>query len=168
VNKEPIRPSTAKGKSPLVCTNTSAISTSHSVDSSDDMPTSIQKRRMIQGLFRSTKRESRERKLERKKAYFLEVKDGGLVGSNAARWALKLGTRVSYHLDVTKSNFADQDEISVDLVIRQMENSFETFGGRITTKYYKFRMRKLINNFMPKCRKSILDGKEKDNSVTPK
>ena len=49
-----------------------------------------------------------------------------------------------------------------------MKNSFETYGGRITTKYYKIRKRKLINNFRHKCRKSILDGKERDNSLTPK
>jgi hypothetical protein len=76
--------------------------------------------------------------------------------------------RVRSHLDVTKANFVDQDEISVDLVILQIENAFETFGGRISTKYYKNRMRKLINNFRHKCGKSILDGKERDNSLTPK
>ena len=79
-----------------------------------------------------------------------------------------MGMRVRSHLDVTKSNFVDQDERSVDLVIRQMENAFETYGGRITIKYYKIRMRKLINNFRHKSRKSILDGKERDNNLTPK
>ena len=55
-----------------------------------------------------------------------------------------MGTRVRYHLDVTKANFSDQDEINVDQVIRQMENVFETVDGRISTKYYKNGMRKLI------------------------
>jgi len=167
-NKEPIRPSTAKGKTPPLCTNKSALSTSQSLDSSEDMPTSIQKRKMIQGMYRSKEREAKERKSEGKKPYLLEVKDGEPFGPNAARWASELGTRVRSHLDVTKSNFVDQDERSVDLVIRQMENAFETYGGRITTKCYKIRMRKLINNFRHKCRKSILDGKERDSSLTPK
>jgi len=167
-NKEPIRPSTAKEKAPLLCTNMSAHSTSQSLDSSELMSASIQKRKMIQGMYRSTERETKERKSEGKKAYLLEVKDGEPFGPNAARWASELGTRVRSHLDVTKSNFVDQDERSVDLVIRQMENAFETYGGRITIKYYKIRMRKLINNFRHKCRKSILDGKERDSSLTPK
>ena len=29
-------------------------------------------------------------------------------------------------------------------------------------------MRKLISNYRHKCRKSILDGKDRDNSLTPK
>ena len=65
----------------------------------------------------------------------VEIKYGEPVGPNAARWALELGMRVRSHLDVTKANFADQDERNVDLVIQQMENAFENFGGRISTKY---------------------------------
>jgi hypothetical protein len=167
-NKEPIRPSTAKEKTHVVSTNISALSTSPSLDSTEDISAFIKKCRMSQGMFRSTEREAKERKLEGKKAYLVEIKYGEPVGPNVARWASELGTRVRSHLDVTKANFADQDERSVDLVILQMENSFETFGGRISTKYYKNKMRKLINNFRHKCRKSILDGKERDNNLTPK
>ena len=65
----------------------------------------------------------------------LEVKDVEHFGPNAARWASELGTRVRSHLDVTKFNFVDQNERSVDLVIRKIENSFESYGGRITAKY---------------------------------
>jgi hypothetical protein len=119
-------------------------------------------------MYMPTGREAKERKLEGKKAYFVEIKYGEPVGPNVARWALELDTRVRSHLIVTKANFANQDERNVDLVIQKMENSFENFGGRISTKYYKKIMRKMINNFRHKCKKSILDGKERDISLTPK
>ena len=48
-----------------------------------------------------------------------------------------------------------------------MENPIETIGGRISTKYYKQRMIILMNNFKHKCRKLILDGKNKDRSLNP-
>ena len=56
----------------------------------------------------------------------------------------------------------------MDQVIRQMENVFETIDGSISTKYYKNMMRKLINNFSHKCTKLILDGKDRDNYLTPR
>ena len=146
----------------------SALSTSQSLDSSEDMPASIQKHKMLQGMYRSTKREAKERKSEGKRAYLVEVKDGEPIGPNASSWASELGTRVRSHVDVTKANFSDQDERNVDQVIRQMENVFETVNGRISTKYYKNKMRKLINNFRHKCRKLILDGKDRDNNLTPR
>ncbi len=98
----------------------------------------------------------------------VEVKDGEPIGKNDLRWAFKLGMRVRPHLDASKENFVDQDERNVDIVIQQMENAFESFGGRISTKYYKKKMRKLTNNYRHKCRKSILDGKDRDISLTPK
>ena len=49
-----------------------------------------------------------------------------------------------------------------------MENVFETIGGRISIKYYKHKMRILMNNFRHKCRKLILDGKDRESSLTPK
>jgi hypothetical protein len=119
-------------------------------------------------VYKSTEREAKERKLEGKKAYLVEVKDGQPTGKNASRWASELGTRIRSHLDVTKSNFSDQDPRNVDQVIQQMENVFETIGGRISTKYYKQRMRILMNNFRHKCRKLILDGKDRESSLTPK
>jgi hypothetical protein len=57
------------------------------------------------------------------------------IGPNVARLALKLGTRCRAHLDITKSNFADQDPRSVENVIQKIENSFETVGGNISRKY---------------------------------
>ena len=98
----------------------------------------------------------------------VEVRDGEPVGSNASRWASELGTRVRSHLDVAKAIFLYQDERNVDQVIQQMKNVFENVGGRISTKYYKNMMRKLINNFSYKCRKLILDGKYRDNYLTPR
>ena len=79
-----------------------------------------------------------------------------------------MGTRIRSYLDVTKSTFTDQDPRNVDLVIQQMENVFETVGGRISVKYYKYRMRVLMNNFRHKCRKLILDGNDRESSLTPK
>jgi hypothetical protein len=79
-----------------------------------------------------------------------------------------LVTRIKSHLDVTKSNFSDKDPINVDQVIQKMENIFETVCGRISTKYYKLRMRILMNNFRHKCKKLILDGKDREILLTPK
>ena len=56
--------------------------------------------------------------------YLVDVKYGEPVGPNASICASELGTRVRSHLDVTKANFSDQDEINVDQVIRKMENVF--------------------------------------------
>jgi hypothetical protein len=89
----------------------------------------------------------------------VEIKHGEPVGLNSTAWASELDMRVRSHLNVTKANFANKDERNVDLVISQMKNSFDTFCGRISTKYYKNKMRKLIKNFRHKCTKSILDGK---------
>ena len=47
-----------------------------------------------------------------------------------------------------------------------MENVFVAVSGRISTKYYKNMMRKLIHNFRHKCRKLILEGKDRDNCLT--
>jgi hypothetical protein len=85
VYREPIRPSTAKEKTLVVSTNISALSTSPSLDSIKDISAFIKKCRMSQGMFRSTEREAKERKLEEKKAYLLEIKDVELVGPNVAR-----------------------------------------------------------------------------------
>ena len=118
-------------------------------------------------MYRSIEREAKERKSEGNKDYLVEVKYGEPIGPNASRWASELGTRVRSHLDVTKANFSDQDERNADEVIQQLENVFETVGGSIYTKYYKKKMRKLINNFRHKCRKLILDGKYRDNYLNP-
>ena len=75
--------------------------------------------------------------------------------------------RISSYLDATKYNFIDQNPRNVDLVIQQMENAFQTVGGRISIKYYKYLMRVLMNNFRHKCRKLILDGKDREISLTP-
>ena len=100
--------------------------------------------------------------------YLVDVKYGEPVGPNASRWASDLGTKVRPRLDVTKANFLDEDERNADQVIQQMENVFETIGGRISTKYYKNKRRKLINNFRNKCRKLILDGKDRDICLNPR
>ena len=75
----------------------------------------------------------------------IEVKDGDPTEPNASRWDTELGMRIRSNLDVTKYNFVDQDPRNVDQVIQQMENCFETTGGIISIKYYKHRMRILIN-----------------------
>ena len=97
----------------------------------------------------------------------VEVKNEHL-GPNASRWASELGMRIRSYLDVTKYTFTDQDPRNVDLVIQQMENVFDTVGGRISIKYYKYLLRVLMNNFRHKCRKLILDGKDRESSLTPK
>ena len=96
------------------------------------------------------------------------VKDRKPTRPNASRWSIELGIRIRSYLDVIKSNITHQDPINVDLVIQQMENIFETDGGRISIKYYKYRMRILMNNFRHKCKKLILDGKDRESSLTPK
>ena len=65
----------------------SAHSTSQSLDSSEDMPSSIHKRKMIQGMYRSIERESKEIISEGNKAYFLEINGGEPFGPNTARRA---------------------------------------------------------------------------------
>ena len=98
----------------------------------------------------------------------VKVKDGKPTRPNASRWSIELGIRIRSYLDVAKSSFTIQDPRNVDLVIQQMENDFETVGGRISIKYYKYRMRILINNFRHKCKKLILDGKDRESILTPK
>jgi len=176
--EEPIKPSSLEktpitspqrnmlGNETAISTNMSGFSTPKT--SSKDPSPFVRRRRIIQGLYRSTQREAKERKLEGKKAYVVEVIDGEPTGPNASRWSSELGTRIRSYLDVTKSTFTDQDPRNVDLVIQQMENVFETVGGRISVKYYKYRMRVLMNNFRHKCRKLILDGKDRESSLTPK
>jgi hypothetical protein len=57
----------------------------------------------------------------------------------------------------------------VENVIQKMENDFETTGGKISRKYYKQKMRLLMNNFRYNCRKTIMEGKEKlDSTLSPK
>ena len=176
--EEPIKPSSLE-KTPItspqrdVLGNETAISTNMSgfstpKTSSKDPSPFIRRRRIIQGLYRRTERDSKEIKLEGKKDYLVEVIDGEPTGSNDLRWASNLGIRILSYFDVTKTNFVDQDPINVDRVIQQMKNSFETVGGKISTKYYKQRMRKLVNNFRYKCRQLILDGKERERNLTPK
>jgi hypothetical protein len=92
----------------------------------------------------------------------VEIKYGVPIGTNASRWASYVSMRIRSYLDVTKVNFADQDTRNVDRVIQQMEDAFEVVSGRIFTKYYNHRMRKLINNFRYTCRKLILDGKDRE------
>ena len=96
----------------------------------------------------------------------VKVKDGHPTEPNASRWSTELGTRVRSYLDATKSNFTYQHPRNVYLVIQQMENVFETVGGRIFVKYYKYRMRVLMNSFRHKCRKLILDGKDRESNLT--
>ena len=105
---------------------------------------------------------------KQKKCLIWMLIDGQPTRPNASRWSTVLGKRIRYYLGVTKSKFTDQYPRNVDLVIQQMENVFETVGGRISVKYYKYRMRVLMNNFRHKCRKLILDGKDRESSLTPK
>lgn len=80
-----------------------------------------------------------------------------------------VGARCRSHLDVCKSNFANQDSRSIDIVIQKMENAFESIGGKICRIYYKNKMQILMNNFKHTCRKIIVDGKERINStLTPR
>ena len=102
--------------------------------SSKDPSPFIRRHKIIQGLYRSTQRKEKERKLEGKKAYVVEVIDGEPTGPNASRWSSELGTRIRSYLDVKKSTSTDQDPRNVDLVIQQMENVFETVGGKIYIK----------------------------------
>ena len=74
----------------------------------------------------------------------VEEINGEPTRPNASMWSSELGTRIRSYLDVTKSTFTDQDPRNVGIVIQQMENDFETIGGRISIKYYKYRMRILM------------------------
>jgi hypothetical protein len=137
---------------------------------SEDVSAFVKRQRLSQGLYRFTERNAKERKIEGKNPFLVDVsKDGEPIGPNAARWASELGTRCRAHLDITKSNFADQDPRSVENVIQKMENSFETVGGQISRKYYKSKMRLLMNNYRYNCRKLIIEGKDRTNStLSPK
>ena len=96
-------------------------------------------------------------------------KDGEPIGKNAVRWSSELGTRCRAHLDICKSKFLDQDPQIVDNVIQKMENSFETIGGKISRKYYKQKMRTMMNTYWYNCRKLIIKGKNRTNSpLSPK
>ena len=107
------------GDATAISTNMSGFSMPKT--SSKDPSPFIRRRRIIQGLYRNTQREEKERKLEGKKAYVVEVIDGEPTGPNASRWSTELGMRIRSYFDVTKSTFIDQDPINVDLVIQQME-----------------------------------------------
>ena len=148
--EEPIHPSSLE-KTPItsppgnmlrvelaISTNMSVFSTPKT--SSKDLSAFVKRCRIIQGLYRSTQREAKERKSEGKKAYVVEVIDGEPTGPNASRWSSELGMRIRSYLDVTKSNFTYQYPRNFDILIQQMENVFETDGGRISIKYYKYRM----------------------------
>ena len=96
-------------------------------------------------------------------------RDGEPIGKNAARWASELGVRCRAHLDICKSNFVQKDPRNVEYVIQKMENSFDTVGGKISRKYYKHKMRLLMNSFRYNCRKKIMEGKEMlDSTLSPK
>ena len=50
-----------------------------------------------------------------------------------------------------------------------MENFFDTIDGQISRKYYKHKMRLLMNNFRYMCRKAIMEGKYSlNNTLSPK
>lgn len=100
-----------------------------------DVSMLVKKQRISQSMYRSKEKEAKGIKSEGKMTYLIEVKDSEPIGPNVSRWAIELGTRIRSHLDVTKSNFADQDPRNVYQVIQQMENVFETIGGRISIKY---------------------------------
>jgi hypothetical protein len=117
---------------PVASTNFDAIG-SPNIFGSKDVSVVVKRQRLSQEWYRCTKRKSKERKLEGKNYFLVEVsKYGDPIGQHVARWATKLGTRCRSHLDVCKSNFADQDPRSVDIFIHKMENSFETIGGNIS------------------------------------
>lgn len=138
--------------------------------STEDVSAFVKRKKLSQDLYRSTERHSKERILEGKKPFLVEVsRDGEPIGKNAARWASELGVRCRAHLDICKSNFAEQDPHHVESVIQKMENVFDTIGGQISRKYYKHKMRLLMNNFRYMCRKAIMEGKESlDNTLSPK
>ena len=46
-----------------------------------------------------------------------------------------------------------------------MDNEFEPIGGKISRKCYLNRMRILMNNSIHSCRKNIIDGKYRSNSI---
>lgn len=138
--------------------------------STEDVSAFVKRKKLSQDLYRSTERHAKERILEGKKPFVVEVsRDGEPIGKNAARWASELGVRSRAHLDICKSNFSEQDPQHVEFVIQKMENAFDTIGGQISRKYYKNKMRLLMNNFRYNCRKTIMEGKERlDSTLSPK
>lgn len=136
----------------------------------EGVPAFVKRRRLSQNLYRSTERDAKQRKLEGKKPFLVEVsRDGEPIGKNVARWASELGMRCRTHLDICKTKFADQDPRNVETVIQKMENNFETTGGKISRRYYKKKMRILMNNFRYTCRKTIMDGKDRlQSNLSPR
>jgi len=153
-------PSKELEATPNVSTNISAFSPCNF--GFEDVSSFATRRRISQVMYKFIETEAKERKSEGKKAYLVEVKYGQPTGKNVARWASKFDMRIRSHLDVTKSNFSNQDPRNFDQEIQQMENVFETIGGRISTN--KQRKRIVMNNFRHKCRKLILDGKDRESS----
>jgi hypothetical protein len=92
-------------------------------------------------------------------------RDGESIGKNVARWTSELGVRCRAHLDICKSSFVEKDPRNVENVIQKMENYFETTSGKISRKYYKQKIRLLMNNFRYNCKKTITEGKEKLDST---
>ena len=134
--------------------------------SREDVPTTIKRQRLSQTLYRSTEKKAKERVLEGKKPFVVEVsRDGEPIGYNAARWATELGIRCRAHLDICKSNFTEQDPRNVEFVIQKMENAFDIIGAQISRRHYKNKIRLLMNNFRYHCRKLIIEGKEKSDST---
>jgi len=57
----------------------------------------------------------------------------------------------------------------VDNVIQKMENYFDIVGGKVSRKYYKKKMRILMNSYSYNYRKIIMAGKERTYStISPK
>jgi hypothetical protein len=76
----------------------------------EDVSASIKRQRLSQYLYISTERNAKERKLEGKNPFLVEVsRDGEPIGKNVARWASELGVRCRAHLDICKSSFAEKD-----------------------------------------------------------
>jgi hypothetical protein len=70
----------------------------------------IKRQRLSQDLYKYIERNEKERKLEVKKPFFLELsRDGEPIGKNATTWAFELGVRCQAHLDIFKSNFVEKD-----------------------------------------------------------
>jgi len=136
----------------------------------EDVFSFVKRQRLNQGLHIFTKRNAKERKIEGKKPFSVDVsKYSDPIGPNATRWASELGIRCRAHLDITKSNFADQDPQSVENVIQKMENYFETVRGKISRKCYKKNMRTVMNTYRYNCRKLIMEGKDRTQStLSPK
>ena len=72
----------------------------------------------------------KEIKLEGKNPFLVEVSnDGEPTVQHAAKWAIELGTRCRVHLNVWKSNFAEQAPRSVQNAIHKMENALILLVG---------------------------------------